>query len=158
MITVVGQFDSPADAHSAIQELLDNGWTHESVSIIAGPVEESRGAANMAVKEAEKGAMVGGLAGLLLGIGEFAVPGFGLVLIGGWLAAAVLGAGVGAAAGGLIGLLVEAGISHEQAAPLAESVRQGGAVVVVKTEESRIPQATGILQQHHARDIHQRAG
>ena len=60
--------------------------------------------------------MVGGLAGLLIGIGAIAIPGIGVLLLSeplsrmlgltGAAAATVSGAGTGAIAGGVLGLLM----------------------------------------------------
>jgi uncharacterized membrane protein len=158
MATVVGLFDNAADAQSAVEELIAGGWTREDISAVTPQQAPGNAeAAHFAVKETERGAVIGGLAGLLLGMSEFAVPGVGLVLVGGWLAAALLGAGVGAAAGGLVGLLVEAGVPHEEAGPIAESVRQGGTLVTVKADEDRSEMAEDILRRHHARHIRKRA-
>ncbi len=147
MATVAGLFDKSSDAQRAVEALAAEGWPREDISVVAWH-KGDKGAdhPNLAIKDAEKGAVVGGLAGLFLGIGELAVPGVGLVLAGGWLAAAVLGAGVGAAAGGLVGSLVEAGISHEAAGHLAEGVRRGEILVTVKTDENRADAAAAVLQ------------
>jgi len=151
MKTVAGLFENGSDARSAADSLAAAGWPHESISIVASA---NRAASdddnNLVIKESEKGAVVGGLAGFFLALGELAIPGAGLFLVGGWLAAALLGAGVGAVTGGLVGALVEAGISHDVASQFAEGVRQGQNLVTVKTAESRTAEATAILQQNHA--------
>jgi uncharacterized membrane protein len=161
--TVVGLFDTAADAQSAIQELIDTGWPREDISIIAGNTGKEQSilagadTTRPAVKEAEKGAVIGGLAGLFLGLSELAVPGVGLVIVGGWLATILLGAGIGAAAGGLVGALVEVGVHHEEASHLAEGVRRGGTLVTVRADDSRMKAAIDILNRHHAVNIRERA-
>jgi len=151
-ITLAALFHQLADARNATQELVESGFSQESISLVASHPDTMR----PAVQDAEKGALIGGLAGLFLGLSELAVPGVGLVLVGGWLAATLLGAGVGAAAGGMVGLLVEAGISHEQAGQFAEKIRRGSTLVLVKAEESRIQQAVDILTNHHTVQIQKR--
>jgi len=62
METITGTFSSIADAHAAVGELMAKGWTQESISILTTHPHP-----NLAVKDAEKGAVIGGLAGLFLG-------------------------------------------------------------------------------------------
>src|SRR5690349_95250 len=140
MATVAGLFDSPADAQSAVQELIQAGWRREDIGLVTSNpgADESGASSGLAVKDAEKGAVIGGLAGLFLGLTEVAVPVVGPVLIGGWLVAVLLGAGVGAAAGGLVGSLVQLGISHDEAKHIAEHVRTGGTLVTVKTDAEQV--------------------
>jgi len=152
METITGTFDSVADAHAAVGELMAKGWTHESISILTTHPHPS-----LAVKDAEKGAVIGGLAGLFLGLSEIAVPGVGLLLVGGWIAATVLGAGVGAAAGGLGGLLTEAGMSYTEAGPLAERVQSGDILISVRNETGDAQVARDVLSRHHAAQIHSEA-
>jgi len=153
MATIAALFSHSADAHRAVEELTANGWGGDEISVAARQPLAEPGHANLALKDAEKGAVVGGLAGLFLGLSELAVPGVGLILAGGWLAAALLGAGVGAAAGGLAGSLVEAGLSREAAGRLSEGVSQGAILVTVKTEESRAGAAEAILRRCHSLQI-----
>ena len=51
------------------------------------------------------GAVIGGIAGLAVGLGAIAIPGIGAAIAAGPLAVAIGGAGIGAAAGGIIGAL-----------------------------------------------------
>jgi hypothetical protein len=85
------------------------------------------------VEGAELGAGIGaalaGGAGLLAGMGVMAIPGLGPVIAAGWLASAGLGAVAGAAAGGVIGALTQAGVSEEEAAIYVEGVRRGGTLL-----------------------------
>jgi hypothetical protein len=153
MITIAGLFDNTEDARGAVEELIAAGSAREAISLVTPqPAPADPALDNLAVKDAEKGAVVGGLAGLLLGVSELAVPGVGPVLVGGWLAATLIGAGVGAATGGLVGSLLEAGVSHETAGYLAEGVRAGKTLVTVRTEGDSA-RATEILQRHHALQV-----
>ena len=54
----------------------------------------------------------------------------------GWLRP-LTGAGVGAAAGGLLGALTGSGLSEEESHVYAEGVRRGGNLVTVRTDDSR---------------------
>jgi uncharacterized membrane protein len=69
------------------------------------------------------------------------VPGIGPVIVTGTVATALfmtlgttaVGAGFGAAAGGLLGALSDLGFSEEDAAFYAEGVKQGGILLYVET-------------------------
>jgi len=161
--TIAGLFDTLAEAQTAVQGLIASGWSRESISVLtskAGSVSvpaDRSSVASPAIQDTEKGALIGGLAGLLIGVSEIAVPGVGLLLIGGWLATTLLGAGLGAIAGGLVGSLVEIGLSHEQAGHLSEWIQKGGTVLTVQTDEDRIPQVVDILKARHAVSIQEMA-
>jgi len=156
MATIAGLFSTSTEAQCAVEELASGGWARDDISVVARPEVAEEGH-HLAIKDAEKGAVVGGLAGLFLGLSELAVPGVGLVLVGGWLAAAILGAGVGAATGGLVGSLVEAGISHEAAGHFAEGVKRGEILVTLKTDGERADAAETIMRQCHALRTENRA-
>jgi hypothetical protein len=91
------------------------------------------------------GAMTGGAigagAGLLAGLGMLAVPGLGPIVAAGWLAATATGAAAGAVTGGVIGgilgALTHEGVDRKDAEVYAESIRRGGAVVVVRNHGDR---------------------
>lgn len=158
MITVTGLFDTRDDAQSAVQELMESGWAQEEIGMVAArPDSGQPEVTHLAVKDAEKGAVVGGLSGLLLGLSELALPGVGPILAGGWVVTTLLGAAAGAATGGLVGALVELGISHEEARHLAEGVRRGGTLVTIKAAEERVGAAEDILRRHRAVNIQERA-
>jgi hypothetical protein len=65
----------------------------------------------------------------------------GPVVAAGWLASTVVGAAAGAATGGIVGALTQAGVSEEDAHSYAEGVRRGGTLVsarVADAERSRL--------------------
>src|SRR5919112_1431901 len=85
------------------------------------------------------GGLYGDVGAAERGIGALAIPGIGPVVAGGALASAfgigggtaVAGAGIGAAAGGLVGALTGLGFSHEEASYYDEGVRGGRTLVTV---------------------------
>lgn len=87
-------------------------------------------------KGATTGAAIGAGAGLLAGLGMLAVPGLGPIVAAGWLASTATGAAAGAVAGGAVGAILGAltheGIDRKDAEVYAESIRRGGAVVIVR--------------------------
>jgi stress response protein YsnF/uncharacterized membrane protein len=165
--TVVGLFDNPTEAERVIQSLVDSGFSRDDISLVANNSDNRYGntvdttgtdhpVANEAGKGAEGGAIVGGVAGLLAGLGLVAIPGIGPVLAAGWIATTLAGAGVGAIAGGLIGSLVSLGIPDEHAHVYAEGVRRGGSLVVVRTDDARAEAAADILRDNGAIDVDKR--
>src|SRR5215213_4079166 len=107
--TIVGMFDSLADAQSAVRELVDAGVSRENISLVAGDTKGEYTTATGTLSDemsgaatgAGTGAILGGVGGLLVGLGALAIPGVGPLIAAGPLATTLLGAGVGAAAGGL---------------------------------------------------------
>lgn len=164
--TVVGLYDDLDTARQVVQELENNGFRREDISLVA---HDTRGQGNWqttgdgearahgAEKGAGVGAVLGGLAGLLVGIGALAIPGVGPVIAAGALATTLAGAGVGAVAGGLIGALTEAGVPEEEANYYAEGVRRGGNLVTVTAPDNMEQQARDILDRFHPVDMHERS-
>jgi len=139
--------------------LLQNGFSRDEVSFLAGDTRESDVPAVGPVEpvgaesEAGQDAWIGGAVGLAAGAIAAAVPGLGLI-VAGPIAAAVGGMTVGAAAGGVVGLLKDHGISEEEAAFYAEGVKQGGALVTVQeVSKAREKKAQEILNRHHPIDV-----
>ena len=167
MKTLVGLFDSYADAIRAIEMLQNQGFDTRKIGVVAreqllrdhlagrrSPVAEDASAG------AISGATLGGLLGALVGMGTLAIPGVGAVLAVGTLAAtlgtAAAGAGVGAATGGLIGALVGAGVPNEDVLFYAEGMRRGGVLVTLHTEDDRVLEALNTLRQARMVDVEQR--
>jgi hypothetical protein len=102
------------------------------------------------------GGALGGLAGWLIGATTVAVPGLGALLAAGALVAAVGGAGIGAATGGIVGYLVDRGLSHEEAHYYHERVRHGAVLVTVHVAPDRADEIRTIMQRHGGHDFHTR--
>ncbi|MFC4166828.1 hypothetical protein ACFOY6_05765, partial [Pseudoroseomonas aestuarii] len=64
--------------------------------------------------------------------------------------------GAGEAAGGLLGSLTGAGVSEADAPVYAESVRRGGSMVTVRTDDMRAVEAETILDRHSPVDVRKR--
>ena len=167
--TVVGLFDDFQDAQSVVRDLTNAGFLRESISIAANQNAtgytgdgtdfnaDASPAANAAGKDATVGAGVGGVVGLLVGLGLLTVPGIGPVLAAGPIIAAIgttaAGAGIGAAAGGLIGGLTHLGVPKDHAEYYAEGVRRGGTLVTVDASDDKAQQAVDIMNGNNAVDI-----
>ncbi|MGE0715020.1 MAG: general stress protein [Alphaproteobacteria bacterium] len=163
--TISRLYASYHDASRALTDLRAAGIPHDDISIVAHDSEGRAKARELEPAEtgtaagtgAGIGGMLGGGAGLLAGLGIMAIPGLGPVVAAGWLAATAAGAATGAAAGGIIGALTGSGVSEDEAHVYAESVRRGGAVVSVRVEESRVAEATRILDRYTPVDSSSRA-
>lgn len=150
--TVLGLYENQESANMGIEKLKEMGYSPQDISVIVRDAEEGQAiakdtgaqVAEGAVGGAATGGVLGALAGLLVGLSAIAVPGFGGLLVGGPLAAALgltgtaattaTGAMTGALAGGLIGALVGLGVPEEEAAAYEERLRQGGVLVAVPAE------------------------
>ena len=158
MDTVIGLFKDRSDAHQAVAELEEEGFTQEEIGLLAqrDAVEDVLDVdfEEAAVESAEAGALggsaLGGLIGLLAGASALVVPGIGpAVAVGSWasvLGTTAAGAGVGAAYGGLVGALVGFGVTEEQTHIYVEAVQQGSLLMVVQPENDRHALAEKILR------------
>ncbi|MBC8077905.1 MAG: YsnF/AvaK domain-containing protein [Chloroflexales bacterium] len=172
--TVVGLFDDFSDAQQVVQDLTNAGFSRNDISLVAN---DARGEyANLGSRsvgdkmdkttgeQAGSGAIagsgVGAALGLLVGLGALAIPGIGPVLAAGPIAAAIgstaLGAGIGAAAGGLLGPLVDAGVPRPEAEIYSEGVRRGGTLVSVSASDEMADSAVDIMNRYNVVDVDER--
>jgi hypothetical protein len=163
--TVVASFNRLADASAAMRDLRAAGFAETEINLVASraarDVASDAGdvvadTASGAATGALAGGALGGAAGLAVSLMGLAIPGIGPILAAGPIAAALAGAGAGAVAGGVVGALTDVGVSETDAQIYAESVRRGGAVVTVRTDEARAAAAEEILDRHDAVDIEER--
>ena len=135
---IAGFFRTQAEGEAAKNALYEAGFSRDEVGFVAG---DTRGHTTPAVgpvlkdagteSEAGTDAFLGGAIGLTAGVIAFAIPGIGPLIAAGPLAAAIGGLTAGVAAGGIIGLLKDHGVSEEEAEFYAEGVHRGGALVTV---------------------------
>ncbi len=164
MATVVGLFDTSAQAQTAVEQLRSSGISPNAISV-AMKSNDNTDVTNTTVTDttadtgsgivtgAVGGGVLGGLAGLLVGVGALAIPGLGPLVVAGPLATTLIGAGVGAAAGGLVGALVNAGVPEEEAKMYETGVQRGGVLVTVRTPDGQEQMARNVLNANGARDI-----
>jgi uncharacterized membrane protein len=156
MKTIVGMFDDFQQARTAVEELMRSGVNRDDINLIANDAEgklkehTADGHEHTAAKGgAGTGAVLGGLAGLAVGVGALVIPGIGPVITAGTLASALAstaaGAGIGAVAGGVLGALVHVGVPEDEAQSYAEGLRRGGTLVTAKVDDTIAPRAQQIL-------------
>ncbi len=113
---------------------------------------------------AAKGAGWGLGVGILAALASIAVPGVGLVLGGGALAAALGGlvatTGAGAVAGAVTGYLKDQGVEEHVAQDYQKTVEQGGAMLAVSLPSGPVDEAKGrdILSKYGATNLNAYAG
>ena len=136
-------FDSRTEAEAAIAELRGQGIETDKLSIIGrdedGPTrtDGSGEEATDGIGDTVKGALGGAGLGAVLGVAALTIPGVGPLVAAGAIAsaaipgAAVVGAGVGAAAGGVVGMLKDHGVSDDDATYYEGRINDGGTFVSV---------------------------
>jgi uncharacterized protein (TIGR02271 family) len=171
---VTAVFPSRDAAEGAADALVDLGGDRSHISILSrgseadrptavaaepqeGVVEPARevGDAGAPLTTTDAGDIAGGAAigaviGLAAGLLSLIVPGIGLVLAAGPLAAAVAG---GAIAGGVFGALRDLGIPEHHARHYEERIRGGGVLMTALVPEMEQVRVRDILTEHGAEDI-----
>lgn len=160
---VVGLFPDLTAAKATAEDLITNDFGSEDISIVtnpdAAPAESEVRAASAtttAAKGAAAGGMMGGIAGLAAAAAALTVPGIGPVLAWGPLATVLAGAGIGVAAGGVIGALTNAGVPETDAQFYADGLGHGGALVTVRCRDTMAPKAAAIMGQRGVLGLDQR--
>ena len=154
----VGTFPTRQDAELALIELRDAGFNMDRISAIADgqsetiadvEVESTTKTKESAETGAIMGATTGGMLGLVGSLSILAIPGVGVATeIAVLLGNALLGSGIGAAGGSLVGALIGWGIPEEQAVYYNELLSKGSYVVLVEGTEAEINGASAILTNH----------
>ena len=151
-VTITHIYDDYSSAENVVKELERAGFTSDQISVVGRRPAGEPGHEN--AEGAARGATVGGVAGagagLLASVGLIAIPGIGPLVAAGVLATTLAGAATGAVAGGILGALVDYGISKEEAPVYAESIRRGGTLVSVRTDETKADQAELIMQRRES--------
>jgi len=154
--------DNEAHARRAISALEAGGYVTSDISVLSSHSDQIAGlqpgvtdlrdpdaakTGNVGHSNATKapegatvgvssGAVLGGLAGWLVGIGALAIPGVGPFIAAGPILAALSGAAIGAAAGGVTGALVGYGIPEYEAKLYAGKLEKGHILIGVHANSS----------------------
>lgn len=149
-------------AETIVLELKQGGFTSDDISALLPDKRGTKDFAHEHNTKAPEGATTGGIAGLgvgaavgwLAGIGALAIPGVGPFIAAGPIMAALGGAAVGTAAGGIIGALVGMGIPEFEAKRYDAKIREGNILISVHTEDGKQKDAAkAIFERNHADDI-----
>jgi hypothetical protein len=157
--TLVGVFDSREEAEMVVDELRQAGFAENAIGFaIRGGDAVAGGVITDAAltrdgQGAVKGMVAGGLAGSLLGAAAvLVVPGVGPLLAMGVLATALGFGAAGVATGGILGAMMGAGISEEEARTYEKEFNAGRAIVTVNAGE-RVLEGFRILGRHGAQNV-----
>jgi hypothetical protein len=132
-------------ANHIIADLKAAGFMNNDISALLPDKRGTKDFAHEHNTKAPEGATTGGVAGLgvgaalgwLAGIGALAIPGVGPFIAAGPIMAALGGAAVGTATGGVIGALVGMGIPEFEAKRYDAKVRDGNILISVHTEDGK---------------------
>ncbi|HEX5157873.1 MAG TPA: hypothetical protein VFW17_11720 [Ktedonobacterales bacterium] len=161
MPVVVGMFENTRDVDQAVAALHNAGFTKPQIGVIArrGVVKEKTSLTTTTEVGAIAGGALGGVGGLLVGLNvvTLAIPGVGEVVAAvdllTVLGATLLGAGIGAIGGGLVGALVGLGLPEHEAHVYAEGVKRGNILVTVQAPAEQMAAVTDIFTQANAVDV-----
>lgn len=158
-----GVYSAPASGVGSDLNPLDQGAPDSAASQGNTATAAKHGISTTTPEDAGEGAVKGtgiGLGvGILASLAALTIPGIGLVLGGGALAAALgataLTAGAGAIAGGATGYLKDQGVPHEAAERYHSTVSGGGAVLSINVPSGDVDQATAeaVLSKYGAGDV-----
>lgn len=156
MKTITGFFSSREQAERAISELRRQGFDKEISAVAKGaekraedPMITNYTGGDRISDGASGGAAIGGLAGLALGAGALAIPGFGPLVAAGPIAAMLSGAATGGIAGGL----ADYGIPANKGREFEDRIRQGKTLVSVKAADGKVEQAAQALRQSGGENV-----
>jgi hypothetical protein len=153
-VTVVGIFDSPAAARTAVDTLRGRNLAIRDVSVVerdparydpaldysdAGWEYREYTTEELGGSGTASGLLVGSLAGTALGtlagLGALVIPGIGPVIAAGPLVGALLGGTAGAVTGTLIGALVDVfQVPEQHATVYRERLHQGNTMVAIHVD------------------------
>jgi hypothetical protein len=149
-------------AEAIVLNLKQQGFPADAISVLLPDKRGSKDFAHEHNTKAPEGAAAGGVAGLgvgavlgwLAGIGTLAIPGLGPFIAAGPIMAALSGAAVVGAAGGIIGGLVGMGMPEFEAKRYDAKVRNGNILISVHVDNGdQRSLAKDIFKQHSADDI-----
>lgn len=145
-------------AETIVDNLKTAGFRNTEISVLFADKSGTRDFSHEQNTKMPEGVTTGGIAGMgvgaalgwLAGIGSLAIPGVGPFIAAGPIMAALGGAAVVGAAGGLIGGLVGMGIPEYEAKLYDGKIQGGNSLISVHTENSD--------QVDTVKDIYKRAG
>lgn len=164
--TIMRLYDDLSNARNAVKDLVQAGFARETISLVAKDsdgryateFEQQKSQSGESLPDDEEegaitGGIIGGLAGMMLGLGVAAIPGIGPVIAAGPLATMLLGAGTGTITGSLVGAIAEWEVPNEEAEYYAERVQQGRTLVCVSASDGQVGQVMSVLHRHHPVDF-----
>lgn len=149
---VVASYSTHSDAEEAVRLLQSWGLPMNKISIIGRDWQLREDVQGFyqpgdAIKEgAQQGAWFGGIFGMLMGMGMFLLPIAGAVIVLGPLGGLIAGAVGGAGLGALVNGMMASDIPQEQAVKYQERLQAGEFLVVVHGTLEETARAHEVLQ------------
>lgn len=140
-------FDTYRDASTAAERVRRIGFDTNKISIIGNHDENQYYGTNTVNDNISDGAttgtLIGGAAGLVLGLGTIAVPGLGVIAAAGPIAGLLSGA----VTGGIAGSLIDLGIPESKAKNMEQSIHQGKYLWSMELDSNDIETVRNILRE-----------
>ncbi len=149
-------------AEVILLELKQAGFTNNDISALLPDRRGTKDFAHEHNTKAPEGATAGGIAGMgvgaalgwLAGVGALAIPGVGPFIAAGPIMAALSGAAVGTATGGVVGSLVGLGMPEFEAKRYDAKIREGNILISVHAESGKQKDvAKDVFKRNNADDI-----
>ena len=158
---VTGLFKTRSGAERAVDNLVNDGFPREDISLLMSDATRGREFALQMATKAPEGAATGATVGGALGaiaaglvvLGLIAIPGGLAIVAAGPVLATLAGLGAGAAAGGLAGALIGLGIPEHEAKFYNEAIEKGGILLGVYAHDDRAGHARKILEASEAEQV-----
>ena len=168
--SVFAVFVDEPDLEYAVAKLKLAGFRNTDISCLISPAmtpergipdrtplfthERSTKAPEGSTAGAATGALVGGALGWLAGLGTLVLPGLGPLIAAGPIMAALAGAGLCGAVGGVAGALIGLGIPEYEAKRYEGQVKEGKVLLAVLCEDlSAAKKAAEILEKSGGHDV-----
>ncbi|MBL4592496.1 MAG: hypothetical protein JKX68_01620 [Flavobacteriales bacterium] len=150
MSSKIAVYDTHEKAVKAIKALVDNGISTKQISLIAKAEVTNNHVHHINNRTIEEstafiGMGAGVLAGLLSGIGVFAIPGFGFLYGAGAVVGVLGGFDLGIMAGGLGALAEVIGFKDEKIGDYEKHLNKGSYFVIFKGSSDDVDRAEKIL-------------
>ncbi|HLH21267.1 MAG TPA: general stress protein [Chloroflexota bacterium] len=156
-MVVFGMFRDQEHAQNAVTALRDAGFAADSVGVLMRhPDRTFTGTEGQKTDlgvggSAVAGGVLGAIAGWLVGLAAFSIPGVGPFVAAGIWATTIGGAALGAGVGAVTGAIADLGVSQERAKWYGQEI-QGGSVLVSVFATGREGEAENILNRNGAYD------
>jgi hypothetical protein len=146
-------------ANDILMHLRNLAFSSSEVSVLL-KAKETKNISTIedAIREAEKGGLVGGALGALAGLTIFTAPALGPLALAGPIIAAISGAAVGGMIGGLAGgtgALTRIGIPEHVAQRLEPKIRSGAILIAVHSDDpARLDRAVRVFKASAAEEVY----
>jgi hypothetical protein len=157
--TVYGITSTEPQANDILMHLRNLGFSSSEVSVLLKAKETKNiSMKEDAIRDAEKGGLVGGALGALAGLTILTAPVLGPLAIAGPIIAALGGAAVGGVVGGLAGgtgALTRIGIPENVTPRLEQKIKNGAILIAVHSDDpARLDRAVRIFKASGAEEVY----